>query len=141
MITSLKVHIVSQESSIYAGQASMLIASGVQGDLGITPRHAPLMTTLRPGPVRILNLEEAEEVIYVSGGILEVQPFEVTILADTVLRGKDLDEAEVERAKKMAEMVLAGRHGEKEYSLARAELARAAGILRTIRELKRAMRH
>ncbi len=141
MVTTFTVNIVSQEASIYSGQARMLIASGEQGDLGIAPRHAPLLTTLRPGPVRILKTDENEELIYVSGGILEVQPTEVTILADTVLRGAQLDEAEAEKAKAAAEkLLLHGHPGEIDYSVARAELARAVGLLRAIRELKRTVR-
>lgn len=136
MNSTMRVHIVSQEASIYAGVAEMVIASGVMGDLGIAPHHAPLLTILKPGPVRIIQSSNGEEIIYVSGGILEVQPEQVIILADVVVRGTELDEEAAENARKLAEEKLSGRHGEVDYSMARAELARAVGLLRTIRELK-----
>ena len=136
MTATIRVHIVSQEASVYSGVAQMVIASGILGDLGIAPHHAPLLTVLKPGPVRIIQSDTEEEIIYVSGGILEVQPTQIIILADVVVRGADLDEAAVENARKLAEEKLSGRHGEIDYSMARAELARAVGLLRTLREIR-----
>lgn len=139
MTSSMQISIVSQEARIYSGTASMLIASGIMGDLGIAPRHAPLLTVLRPGPVRIVQAEGEEEVIYVSGGILEIQSSEVTILADTVVRGSELDEESAKKAKELAEKNIVDYHGGDPASSygAHAELANAVGMLRTIREIKR----
>jgi F-type H+-transporting ATPase subunit epsilon len=139
--STMQVSIVSQEARIYSGSATMLIASGVMGDLGIAPRHAPLLTVLRPGPVRIIKPEGEEEVIYVSGGILEIQSSEVTILADTVVRGAELDEEDANRAKALAEKQILSHHGSDPVTSygAHAELANAVGMLRTIKEIKRMM--
>ena len=137
--STMQVSIVSQEARIYSGSATMLIASGIMGDLGIAPRHAPLLTVLRPGPVRIIKTDGEEEVIYVSGGILEIQSSEVTILADTVVRGVELDEEDANKAKALAEKHILSHHtGDPSSSYgAHAELANAVGMLRTIREIKR----
>lgn len=135
--STMQVSIVSQEARIYSGLATMLIAAGVMGDLGIAPRHAPLLTVLRPGPVRIVKPEGDEEVIYVSGGILEVQSSDVTILADMVVRDSELDEESANKAKALAEKHLLEHHGDLDYSVAQAELAHAVGMLRTIKEIRR----
>lgn len=140
MKKTIRVEIVSAESHIFSGAAVMVIAAGVEGDLGITPGHAALLTTLQPGPVRILYEDKAEELIYVSGGILEVQPDVVTVLADTVVRAHDFNEAEVLKAKAQAEALLATQQTDFDYTMARAELARAAGMLRAIRSMKRELK-
>lgn len=132
--------VVSAEEKIYSGLVEMLIATGSEGELGIAPGHAPLLTALKPGPVRVIKQGGGEEVIYVSGGYLEVQPSLVTLLADTAVRAKDLDEAAAQQAQREAEKALANRTGEFEYSRAAAELAEAAAQLRTIQNLRKKMR-
>ena len=114
----------------------MIIATGIIGDLGIAPGHAPLLTQLSPGPVRVVTKDGDEEVFYVSGGILEVQPKMVTILADTAVRAHDLDEAAAEEARKNAETNLHNQQSEIDYSTAAAHLAEAAAQIRAIRQLK-----
>jgi len=132
--------VVSAEEKIYSGLVEMLIATGSEGELGIAPGHAPLLTALKPGPVRVIKQGGGEEVIYVSGGYLEVQPSVVTLLADTAVRAKDLDEAAAQQEQREAEKALANRTGEFEYSRAAAELAEAAAQLRTIQNLRKKMR-
>ncbi|MDX1635203.1 MAG: F0F1 ATP synthase subunit epsilon [Marinobacter sp.] len=132
--------VVSAEEKIYSGLVEMLIATGSEGELGIAPGHAPLLTALKPGPVRVIKQGGEEEILYVSGGYLEVQPSIVTLLADTATRAKDLDEAAAVEAQREAEKALANRTGEFEYSRAAAELAEAAAQLRTIQDLRRKMR-
>src|ERR1700755_3115642 len=108
-MATIKCDIVSAEAEIFHGQATMVIASGEMGELGIAPRHAPLITRLKPGQVRVIAENGDEQFFYVSGGILEVQPQVVTILADTAIRAKDLDESAAHRAKENAERQLANR--------------------------------
>jgi len=134
---TIQVEIASAEDQVFSGQATMVVAAGVQGDLGISPQHAPLLTMLQPGPVRIIKDSGEEELIYVSGGILEVQPSVVTILADTVVRAHHFSEAEALAAQAKAEAILQTEKGDFDYSLARAELARAAGMLRAIKQLRK----
>jgi F-type H+-transporting ATPase subunit epsilon len=134
---TMHVDIVSAESAIFSGRAQMLFVTGELGDLGILPRHAPLLTKIRPGPVRVVQDNGEEEIIFVTGGILEVQPDIVTILADTVLRSDDMNEQAAEKARLRAEEKLAkGFDTDLDYDTARAELARAVGLLRTIKELR-----
>lgn len=133
----LQLNVVSAEAEIFSGKAQRLFATGILGELEVTPGHAPLLTGLLPGPVRIKDEQGKEEVVYVTGGILEVQPFVVTILADTVVRARDLNEAEAEKAKQQAERMLKDHKASIDYAKARAELARAAGLLRAIREAKK----
>ncbi|GAA0846164.1 F0F1 ATP synthase subunit epsilon [Marinobacter pelagius] len=132
--------VVSAETKIYSGLVEMLIAAGSEGDLGIAPGHAPLLTQLKPGPIRIIKQGGEEEILYVSGGYLEVQPNLVTLLADTAVRAKDVDEAAALEAQKEAEKALADKTGEFEYSRAAAELAEAVAQLRTIQQLRNKMR-
>ncbi|MAM00438.1 F0F1 ATP synthase subunit epsilon [Hydrocarboniclastica marina] len=132
--------VVSAEEKIYSGLVEMLIATGSEGELGIAPSHAPLLTALKPGPVRVIKQGGEEEVFYVSGGYLEVQPSLITLLADTAHRAGDMDEAAAQEAKKEAEKALANRTGEFEYSRAAAELAEAAAQLRTIQQLRKKVR-
>ena len=114
-----------------------MVCEGEQGELGIKPQHAPLLTRLNPAPVKLTLQDGSEEVFYVSGGFLEVQPHVVTILADTALRADDIDAAAAEKAKADAEKVIADKMAEQEFAQVAADLARAAAQLRTLREFKR----
>src|SRR3981189_3428152 len=138
MAKTFHVDIVSAEQAIFSGEASMVIAPGEAGELGILPEHTPLITRIKPGTVRILPAGEgAEEVIYVSGGMMEVQPDIVTVLADTSVRAHDLDEAKALEAKRIAKEALANRTGMMEVAKAQAELAEAAAQLGAIRKLRK----
>jgi F-type H+-transporting ATPase subunit epsilon len=141
MTTTIRVDIVSAEAEIFHGAATMVIASGDEGELGIAPRHAPLITRLKPGQVRVIDENGDEQFFYVSGGILEVQPQVVTVLADTAIRAKDLDEASASKAKEQAERLLANRTDAVEIAQAQAELAQALAQLQAIERLRRAMKH
>jgi F-type H+-transporting ATPase subunit epsilon len=133
---TIHVDIVSAEGEIFAGDATMVFAPASQGEIGIAPRHAPLLTTMKSGEVRV-QLENGEEVlIWVGGGALEVQPHKVTVLADTAARAKDLDEAAALAAKQRAEEALRDKVGAMEIAEAQAELARAAAQLRAIEKLR-----
>jgi F-type H+-transporting ATPase subunit epsilon len=134
---TIHVDIVSAEGEMFSGEASMVFAPGTLGDLGIAPRHAPLLTTLKPGEVRVQAEGKEEQVFYVGGGILEVQPNTVTVLADTAARAKDLDEAEAQAAKQRAEEALSARGEKMELAEAQAELARAVAQLRAIERLRK----
>lgn len=136
MVHTIKVDIVSASESIYGGSVEMVVAHGVQGDLGIMPGHAPLLTQLSPGPVRVVKEGGEEEVYYVSGGMLEVQPDLVTILADTAVRAHDVDEAAAEQARKHALEALSNQKSEMDTSAALAALAEAAAQLRTLQQMK-----
>jgi F-type H+-transporting ATPase subunit epsilon len=136
MPKTLHVDIVSAEQQIFSGEATMVIAPGEGGELGILPEHTPLLTRVKPGTVRIQNEGAEEEVIYVSGGMMEVQPDVVTILADTSVRAHDLDEAKALEAKRLAEEALSNRAGVMEIAKAQAELAEAAAQLAAIRKLR-----
>ncbi len=135
--TLLQLNVVSAEAEIFSGKARRVFATGLLGELEVTPGHAPLLTGLLPGPVRFKDADDKEDVIYVTGGILEVQPLMVTILADTVVRARDLNEAEALKAKQQAERLLRDHKADTDFAKARAELARAAGLLRAIKEAKR----
>ncbi|MFZ5561602.1 MAG: F0F1 ATP synthase subunit epsilon [Pseudomonadota bacterium] len=136
MVATIKCDIVSATESIYGGNVTMLVAHGIQGDLGILPGHAPLLTQLSPGPVRVVREDGEEEVYYVSGGMLEVQPTLVTILADTAVRAHDVDEAAAEQARKAALEALSNQKSEMDTSAALAALAEAAAQLRTLQQMK-----
>ena len=133
----MHVDVVSAEEAIFSGRAQMVVARGTMGDLGIAVGHAPLLTLLLPGPVKILTPTDEEIVVYVSGGILEVQPDIVTILADTAVRSADLNEAEIIKAKQLAQEVIAQHKSDFDYGLAQAELVRAAGMLRALQALRK----
>jgi len=136
-MSTIHVEIVSAEGEIYSGDAERIIAPARMGDVGITPRHAPLMTTLRPGEVRIQNSDADEEVfIYVTGGILEVQPHLVTILADSALRGEELDEQAALDAQKVAEDALAGATEKADIEQAQSQLVEASARYRAAQHLK-----
>ena len=136
MTKTFHVDIVSAEQQIFSGEASMVVAPGEGGELGILPEHIPLLTRIRPGTVRIQSEGGAEEVIYVSGGMMEVQPDRVTVLADTSIRAHDLDEAKALEAERLAKEALANRTGAMEVAKAQAELAEAAAQLAAIRKLR-----
>jgi F-type H+-transporting ATPase subunit epsilon len=137
MASTIHVDIVSAEAEIYSGDAEMLIASAEAGDVGIAPGHAPFVSRIRPGEVTVKVPGQGVELIYVSGGVLEVQPHVVTVLADTAVRAADLDEAEAIRAKERAEELLKDKQDSIEYAQAQAELAEAVAQLQVIRKLKR----
>ncbi|GGJ94797.1 F0F1 ATP synthase subunit epsilon [Pseudomonas matsuisoli] len=137
MAMTVHCDIVSAEGEIFSGLVEMVIAHGNLGDLGIAPGHAPLITDLKPGPVRLVKQGGEEEVFYISGGFLEVQPSIVKVLADTASRAGDLDEAAAQEAVKAAEQALAGKNADFDYGTASAQLAEAAAQLRTIQQLRR----
>ncbi|MEC8427418.1 MAG: F0F1 ATP synthase subunit epsilon, partial [Pseudomonadota bacterium] len=120
-----------------SGLVEMVVAAGSEGDVGVAYGHAPLLTGLQPGPIRVIKQDGEEEVYYVSGGYLEVQPYHVTVLADTALRADDMDEAAALEAKKEAEHALANQTGEFDYSRAATQLAEAAAQLRTIQAIRK----
>ena len=140
MAMTVHVDIVSAEAEIFSGQATMLHASAEMGELGIAPRHTPLVTRLKPGDVRVTQDNGEEEIFYISGGILEVQPHLVTVLSDTAQRASDLDEAAAQEAKRRAEERIAEQRDEYDYARARAELAEAAAQLQTLQKLRRRQR-
>lgn len=132
----IQVDIVSAEKALFSGKAESVVATAVEGEVGILPHHAPMLAELKPGEVR-LNLGEGKiEIFYISGGMLEVQPDCVTILADTAERAKDLDEAQALKAQHSAEQLLQEKHTDFDYAKARAELAMAAAQLRAIQKLR-----
>ncbi|ANX03802.1 F0F1 ATP synthase subunit epsilon [Immundisolibacter cernigliae] len=134
---TIQVDVVSAEASIYSGEAKFVALPGEAGELGILPRHTPLITRIRPGAVRIELPDGSEELVFVAGGILEVQPGAVTVLADTAVRAHDLDEAAAQEAKQRAEALMENRQGDFEYATASAELAEAMAQLQTIQRLRR----
>ncbi len=138
MAMTMHVDVVSAEEEIFSGPATMLFAPGAMGDLGIMPRHAPLMTRIKPGEVRIVTEQGDDEIVLdVSGGMLEIQPEAVTILADTAQRAGDIDEAAALEAKERAEKLLADQKGEIDYAAASAELAEAMAQLQAISRLRK----
>ena len=137
MATTFQCDIVSAEKSIFSGTVEMMVATGALGDLGIIPGHAPLLTALIPGPVKLVLEGGEEQIFYVSGGFLEVQPTITTLLADTALRANDMDEAAASQAVEDAEKAIENRHADFDYSAAATQLAEAAAKLRAIRQLKR----
>jgi len=141
MASTIRCDIVSAEEEIFHGDATMVVATGEAGELGIAPRHAPLITRLKPGQVRV-HLENGEEQsFYVSSGILEVQPQVVTVLADTAIRAKDIDETAARQAKEQAEQQLANRTDALEIAQAQIELAQAIAQLRALERLRRRLKH
>ena len=137
MSKTIRCDIVSAHEEIFSGDASMIFATGLVGELGISPRHAPLITQLKAGPVRVLQPDGEEAFFFVGGGILEVQPHIVTVLADTAVRADDLDEAAAVRAKEEAERELQDRTGEMEVADAQARLAEAIAQLRALEQLRK----
>ncbi|UYF99935.1 MULTISPECIES: F0F1 ATP synthase subunit epsilon [unclassified Halomonas] len=137
MANSFTCNIVSAEDSIFSGAIEMVVAAGVVGDLGILPGHAPLLTELQPGPVRVFHDGGKEDHFFVSGGFMEVQPDHVTILADAASRASDLDEAAAEQAREEALKAFNDKSAELDYTRASAELAEAVAQLRTIQQLRK----
>jgi F-type H+-transporting ATPase subunit epsilon len=137
MSKTIRCDIVSAHQEIYSGDAAMIFATGLVGELGISPRHAPLITQLKAGPVRVLQPDGEEAFFFVGGGILEVQPHIVTVLADTAVRADDLDKAAAVRAKEEAERELQDRTGEMEVADAQARLAEAIAQLRALEQLRK----
>jgi F-type H+-transporting ATPase subunit epsilon len=137
MAHTIHVDIVSAEGEIFSGDASMVFVPGSQGELGIAPRHAPLLTTLKAGAVRVQAEGQEEHVFYVGGGALEVQPHLVTVLADTAVRAHDLDEAAAQEAKQRAEEAMRSRSDKMDIAEAQAELARAVAQLQAIERLRK----
>lgn len=136
MAMTMHVDIVSAEEEIFSGPVEMLIAPAAAGEVGIYPRHAPMLTPLKPGEVTVRNGND-ERMFYVSGGVLEVQPHVVTVLADTAVRAKDLDEAKAVEAKKRAEDAMKNKKSEVDYATAAAELLEAVAQLRAIEKLRK----
>jgi F-type H+-transporting ATPase subunit epsilon len=137
MPNTIHVDIVSAEGQIFSGEASMVFVPASQGELGIAPRHAPLLTTLKAGEVRVQKDGEEEQFFYVGGGALEIQPHLITVLADTAARAHDLDEAAALAAKQRAEEAMQNRTGKMELAEAQAELMRAVAQLRAIERLRK----
>jgi F-type H+-transporting ATPase subunit epsilon len=136
MAMTIHIDIVSAEKEVFSGTATMIFAPAEMGEVGITPRHSPLLTRLKPGEVRVQLPDGEEQFFYVSGGMLEIQPHVVTVLADTAMRAKDLDEAAALEAKERAEHTLSERRADFEYAKAQAELAESIAQLRSIRKLR-----
>jgi F-type H+-transporting ATPase subunit epsilon len=141
MSKTIQCDIVSAEEQIWSGDAAQVFATGVSGELGIYPRHTPLITQLKPGPVRVVDTQGEEQFFFVGGGIIEVQPHMVTVLADTAVRAKDLDSAAAQRAKEEAERELANRTGDMEVAEAQAKLAEAVAQLQALEQLRKKMKH
>ena len=135
-MATIHVDIVSAEGEIHSGDAQMVFAPAKMGEIGIAPRHAPLLTALKPGEVRVEGTDGEEHFFYITGGMLEVQPFQVTVLADTALRGDQLDEAAALAARQEAEKALEGVSDEVDLAKARAELAEAEARYRAAEKLK-----
>ena len=140
-MSTIRCDIVSAEEEIFQGEVQMVVATGEMGELGIAPRHAPLITRLKPGQVRLTLADGAEQFFYVSGGILEVQPQVVTILTDTAIRAADLDEAQAKAAKEEAERIIANRSEAMEVAEAQAKLAEAMAQLQALERLRKNLKH
>ena len=140
MANTIHCDIVSAEESIFSGAVKMVFATGEMGELGIAPRHTPLLTRLKPGQVRVQREGGEEEFYYVSGGLIEVQPHMVTVLADTAIRAHDLDEAAVQRAKEEAEKALADRTTDLEVAEAQAKLAEAIAQIAALERYRKKMK-
>jgi F-type H+-transporting ATPase subunit epsilon len=139
-MSTIKVEIVSAEENVWSGQGTMVFAPGIMGELGIAPRHTPLITQLKPGDVRVQTEDGKEEFFFISGGILEVQPDIVTVLSDTAIRARDLDEAKAMEAQKRAEDAMKDQDSEMDYARAKAELAQIVAQLRSIEKIKKLRR-
>jgi F-type H+-transporting ATPase subunit epsilon len=136
MAMTLHVDIVSAEAEIFSGTATMVFAPAEMGEVGIAPRHTPLLTRLKPGEIRVQTQEGEELSFFVSGGMLEVQPHVVTVLSDTAIRASDLDEAQAQQAKERAEHLLADKSADIDYAKAQSELAQSMAQLAAIKKLR-----
>jgi len=137
MVSTVHIDVVSAEESIFSGEAEFVAAPAQMGEVGIYPHHAPMITSIKPGALRIKLADKNEEqLIYISGGILEVQPGVVTVLADTAIRGHDLDEAQANAAKKAAEEAMKNRASDVDYAKAQAELAESIAQIQAIQKLR-----
>ncbi len=138
MTATIHIDVVSAEESIFSGEVEFIVAPALQGEVGIYPRHAPLLTSIRAGALRLKISEQVEELlIFVSGGILEIQPGIVTVLADTAIRGHDLDEAKALEAKRAAEDAMKNKSSEVDYAKAQGELMEAMAQLQAIQQLRK----
>lgn len=137
MAMTVQCNIVSAEREIFSGLVEMLIATGTLGDVGVTYGHAPLLTGLKPGPVRLIKQGGEEEIYYVSGGFLEVQPYAITVLADTALRATDVDEVAAVQAQQHAQQELSNKSTEFDFSRAAIQLAEASAQLRTLQAIRK----
>ncbi|MFZ4077165.1 MAG: F0F1 ATP synthase subunit epsilon [Legionellaceae bacterium] len=140
MAITTHLDIVSAEKEIFSGIVDGVVATGILGEIGIVPGHAPLLTLLKPGEVRVKLPGGEEDIYYVSGGILEVQPYRVSVLADTVMRADDLDEAAALEAKAHAQEAIANRGAEIDYTLAAGELARAVAQIRALQKMRKKLK-
>ena len=140
-MTTIRCDIVSAEANIFHGDVAMVIATGEAGELGIVARHAPLLTRLKPGQVEVIGEDGKRQEYYVSGGILEVQPDVVTVLADTALRADEIDESAARRAKETAERILADRGDAKTVEQAQEQLTKAVAQLQALDRLRRTLQH
>jgi F-type H+-transporting ATPase subunit epsilon len=140
-MSTIRCDIVSAEEEIFHGVVTMVVATGEMGELGIAPRHAPLITRLKPGQVRVILESGEEQFFYVSGGILEVQPQVVTVLADTAIRAKDLDEAKLKAAKDEAERMLANRGETQDIAAAQQQLMEITAQLQALERLRKNLKH
>jgi len=137
MASTIQIDVVSAEESIFSGEASFIVAPALMGEVGIYPRHTPMLTSIKPGALRIQLENGEEQLIFISGGILEVQPGLVTVLADTAIRGADLDEAKALEVKRLAEETLKSNASEVNYAAAQVELAEALAQLQAISKLRK----
>jgi F-type H+-transporting ATPase subunit epsilon len=135
-MSSIHVDVVSAEESIFSGEAKFVVLPGETGELGIYPRHTPLITRIKPGAVRIVKVDDSEEFVFVAGGLLEVQPNSVTVLSDTAIRGKDLDEAKATSARAAAEEALKNAKGDIDIAMAQSELAVMAAQIAALRKYR-----
>lgn len=137
MVKTMQCNVVSAEQSLYTGEVQMVVAAGELGDLGITPGHAPLITTLKAGPVRLVFADGSDELFYVSGGFLEVVPDQITILSDTAERAENLDEAAALHAQEEVKRLLAEQQADFDHARAAVELAEAVARLRVIEQMRK----
>lgn len=138
-VSTFHLDVVSAENNMFSGEVQKIQVTGSEGELGIFPQHSPLLTAIKPGLIRIVKINGDEEFIYLSGGILEVQPTIVTVLSDTAIRGQDLDEARAMESKRKAEEHIRSSHGDVDYAQASAELSKAIAKLRVIELTKKLM--
>jgi F-type H+-transporting ATPase subunit epsilon len=136
-MATLQVHVVSAEEQVFSGEAKFVVLPGENGELGIMPQHTPLITRIKPGEVRIERPDGEHELIFVAGGILEVQPNTVTVLADTAIRGKDLDEAKALEAQKAAEQAMKNAKSKIDFAVAQGEFAMMAAQIAAIRKIRK----